>query len=339
MAQTSKGITWLKSATITWRSRYARRYAATGDVMASSDPTVNTAGGVAPFERETAAAILALDPSGPDTFVASSGPKNHQGTVYGGHLLGQALQAATATVEHKPVTSLHAYFLAAGKVGMPIEYRVQRLRDSRRFANRHVAARQGDRLIFTLMCEFHEPEHGLRHSFAKVPQVPGPEEVAPIQDFVREHAAELDESVVRNFAGALAIELRPIEPAAYLLRRALAPQRDFWFRMSSAASLSDPRAHQCLLAFASDYWLVGVSTIPHVVPTNGAHLHMSSLDHAIWFHAPLRCDEWLLHHTHSPFAGDGLSLSLGQIYDTRGQLVASTAQEALIRIPDNRSHP
>lgn len=307
--------------------------------MASSDRSENTAGIGAPFERQAAAAILVLDPSGPGTFVGGTGPKNHQGTVYGGHLLGQALQAATATVEDKPATSFHAYFLAAGKVGVPIEYRVQHLRDSRRFANRQVAAWQGDRLIFTLMCEFHVPELGHSHIFAAMPQVPDVESVAPVQDFVREHAGELDAAVVRNFSGALPIEIRPIAPEDYLLRRPLVPQRDFWFRMSSAADIADPRAHQCLLAFASDYWLVGVSAIPHVVPTNGEHLHMSSLDHAMWFHGPVRCDEWLLHHTHSPFAGDGLSLSLGRIFDSGGRLVASTAQEALIRKPDNQSHP
>jgi acyl-CoA thioesterase II len=306
--------------------------------MASSDETSSSATG-APFERQAAGEILALDPLGPDVFVGGTGPRNHQGTVYGGHLLGQALQAASATVETMPVSSLHAYFLSAGKVGTPIEYRVQPLRDSRRFANRQVGAWQGDSLIFTLMCEFHMPERGHGHSFAHMPGVPDPESIAPIQDFVREHAGELDAAVVRNFSGALPIEIRPIEPARYLLRRHPVPQRDFWFRMSSAAHLAEPVAHQCLLAFASDYWLVGVSAMPHVVPTNGAHLHMSSLDHAMWFHAPVRCDEWLLHHTHSPFAGDGLSLSLGRIFDSSGRLVASTAQEALIRIPDNQSHP
>jgi acyl-CoA thioesterase II len=307
--------------------------------MASGESTNSSASTGAPFERQAAGEILALDALGPARFVGGTGPKNHQGTVYGGHLLGQALRAASATVETMPVSSLHAYFLAAGEVGAPIEYRVDRLRDSRRFANRQVAAWQGDRRIFTLMCEFHMPEHGHSHSFAQMPPVPDPEGVAPIQDFVREHAAELDEAIVRNFAGALPIEMRPIAPADYLLRRSPVPQRDFWFRMSSAAGISEPVAHQCLLAFASDYWLVGVSAIRHVVPTNGAHLHMSSLDHAMWFHAPVRCDEWLLHHTHSPFAGDGLSLSLGRIFDSSGRLVASTAQEALIRIPDNQSHP
>lgn len=292
-----------------------------------------------PFERQSAEDILALDPLGLDRFVAGTGPKNHQGTVYGGHLLGQALRAASATVETMPVSSLHAYFLAAGKVGTPIEYRVDRLRDSRRFANRQVHAWQGDRRIFTLMCEFHTPEHGRSHSFAPMPSVPDPDSIAPVQDFVRDHVADLDAAVVRNFSGALPIEIRPVAPADYLLRRPAVPQRDFWFRMSSSIGIGDPIAHQCLLAFASDYWLVGVSAIPHVVPTNGAHLHMSSLDHAMWFHGPVRCDEWLLHHTHSPFAGDGLSLSLGRIFDSNGRLVASTGQEALIRIPDNQSHP
>lgn len=306
--------------------------------MASSEPTESIAAAGPSRERQGAGAILAISQFGPDTFRTDAGPKNHRGTVFGGRLLGQALRAAVETVAEMPLTSLHAYFLAAGTIGRPLEYRVGRLRDSRRFANRQVTAYQDDRAIFSLMCQFHAPEEGVAHSFAKMPEVPAPEAVAPVQDFVRAHAGALDEAVVRNFSGTLPIEMRPIAPESYLLARPAVAERAFWFRLSSAESLDDPRLHQCLLAFASDYWLVGVSAMTHLVPTNGAHLHMSSLDHALWFHAPVRCDDWLLHHTSSPAAGDGLSLSQGRIFDRRGRLVASTAQEALLRVPGNRSH-
>ena len=290
------------------------------------------------FEHETARTILAVDRVAGDLFRAGSGPENHMGSVFGGRLLGQALRAAIETVSEMPVTSLHAYFLAAGRVGEPIHYRVVRLRDSRRFANRQVTATQGDRTIFTLMCQFHTPEPGFSHTFAQMPDVPPPEEVEPIQAFVQAERARLDEAVVRNFAGRLPIEIRPFAPEAYLLARPARAERSFWFRHTGAETLDDPRLQQCMLAFASDYWLTGVSAIPHLVPTNGDHLLMSSLDHAVWFHGPVRCDEWLLHATRSPAAGDGLTLSHGEIFDRSGRLVASTSQEALLRTHVDRSH-
>ena len=282
---------------------------------------------------ENAEAILALSQIGSDVFLADAGSKNHAGTVYGGRFLAQALRAALETVSAMPLTSLHAYFLAAGATSSALEYRVERLRDSRRFANRQVTAYQEGRRLFTLMCQFHEPEDGFVHQFAEMPDVPEPEAVASIQEFVRERALELDRAVVDNYSGILLAEMRPIAPEEYLIGRPAQPERDFWFRLPSARVISDPRLHHCLLAFASDYWLNGVSAMTHTVPTNGSHLLLSSLDHALWFHAPVRCDEWLLHHTVSPAAGSGLSLSHGKIFDRRGNLIASTAQEALVRTP------
>jgi acyl-CoA thioesterase-2 len=155
--------------------------------------------------------------------------------------------------------------------------------------------------------------------------------------FVRDHEAQLDPSAIHNFAGALPIELRPIAPEDYLLGRPDRPERAFWFRQSSASVIDDPRLHQCLLAFASDYWLAGVAAAPHALPTNGKTLLISSMDHAVWFHRPVRCDEWLLHHTASPFAADGLGLATGRIFDRHGQLIASTAQECLLRRLDESS--
>jgi acyl-CoA thioesterase II len=300
------------------------------------------AGAVTPdkgLALERVDAILDVVPIDADVFLAGAGPKNHQGTVFGGRLLAQALCAASRTVEALPLTSLHAYFLAPGLTGRPLEYRVARLRDSRRFANRQVTAHQGGQPIFTLMCQFHAPEEGFAHQFAAMPDVPPPEDVVSVQDFVRSHRDMLDGAVVRNYSGALPVEIRPLAPEQYLLGRAARPQRDFWFRMPSAAMVSDARLHHCLLAFASDYWLNGVSAITHTVPTNGEHLLLSSLDHALWFHAPVRCDDWLLHHTVSPAASDGLALSLGQIFDRSGRLIASTAQEGLLRARGaNSSH-
>lgn len=287
--------------------------------------------------QEAASDMLMLTPAGADRFVGEGGASNHHGTVYGGRLAAQSLLAAMETVEALPASSLHAYFLAPGRSGPPIEYRVVRLRDSRRFANRQVTALQGGTPIFTLICEFHAVEEGFHHQAVGMPDVPPPEEVAPIQHFVREREAELDLAAIRNFTDLLPIEMRPIAPEEYFLQRPERPARAFWFRQPSAAAIADPRLQQCLLAFGSDYWLAGVAAVPHFFPTNSDRFLITSLDHAVWFHRPARCDEWLLHYTFSPTAGDGLGLALGQIFDREGRLVASTAQESLLRRLGNPS--
>lgn len=278
-----------------------------------------------------ASEILALSSAGDDCFVAEPGARNHSGGVFGGRFIAQALHAAIRTVDHLPPSSLHGYFLAAGKVDLPLTYRVQRLRDSRRFANRQVMAEQDGRVIFALMCEFHEEEAGFEHQASAMPDVPPPQDVAALQDFVQRHGDALDPAALRNFSGPLPVELRPIAPERYFLQSGGAPVRELWFRVPGAGEIADPRLHACLAAFASDYWLAGTAAVPHAFPTNNAGLLISSLDHAMWFHRPLRCDEWLLHRTTSPSASNGLGLGLGEIFDTRGRLVASTAQECLMR--------
>lgn len=280
--------------------------------------------------RDPLDGILNVCPVKPDVFVGDAGARNHIGTVFGGRLVAQALVAAGHTVADMPVTSLHAYFLASGRLGLPLEYRVQRLRDSRRFANRQVTAFQDGQAIFTLMCEFHMPEDGFAHQAVPMPDVPPPAEVESIQDFVRRNADHLEKAALDNFSGPLPVELRPVAPEAYFMRRA-EPVRNLWIRRSDAAHIDDPRLHQCLLAFASDYWLAGTAAIPHVFPTNSEDFLISSLDHAMWFHRPVRCDEWLLHHTTGPTASDGLGLAQGRIFDREGRLVATTAQESLLR--------
>lgn len=281
--------------------------------------------------RETALDILRLHGDGEGRFHADGGTRNHIGSIFGGRLIAQSLVAAIATVADMPVTSAHVYFLAAGQVDLPVEYRVERLRDSRRFANRQVMALQDGQAIFTLMAQFHMPEEdGFAHQHTMMPDVPPPEAVMPVQLYVREKEALIDLSAIRNFSGAMPIEMRPIAPDRYFMERSNGP-RDFWFRLPSAAMVDDPRLQQCLLAYASDYWLGGVMAIPHAFPTNGRELLISSLDHALWFHRPARCDQWLLHHTVSPSAGDGLGLAQGQIFDREGRLIASSAQECLVR--------
>ncbi|ATE66495.1 acyl-CoA thioesterase [Rhizorhabdus dicambivorans] len=281
--------------------------------------------------RASVEEILGVEPAGADCFIGGARDVNHIGHVFGGRLVAQALMSAVRTVEAMPPTSLHSYFLAPALASVPIEYRVTRLRDSRRFANRQVLAVQDGQPVFTLACQFHAPEDGFIHQAATMPDVPPPEDVPTLQQFVREHEDRLNFAAIRNFSGALPMEMRVIAPEAYFLDRLERPVRDFWFRLPGAAAVDDPRAQACLLAYGSDYWLAGVSATPHGFPTNSAELLISSLDHALWFHRPVRCDQWFLHHTESPSATDGLGFTRGQIFDRDGRLMASTAQECLLR--------
>jgi acyl-CoA thioesterase-2 len=275
--------------------------------------------------------ILGIEPAGEDRFIADGGATNHIGSVFGGRMVAQALMSAVRTVESMPPTSLHGYFVASATASRPIDYQVTRLRDSRRFANRMVTATQDGQPVFVLMCQFHAPEDGFTHQAAQMPDVPPPEAVPTLQQFVRDNADRLQDAAMRNFSGPLPIEMRVIAPEAFFLDRGQRPVRDFWFRLPQEASLEDARAQACLLAYGSDYWLAGVAATLHGFPTNSADLLISSLDHAVWFHRPVPGDQWLLHHTVSPSAGDGLGFARGEIFDREGRLIASTAQECLLR--------
>lgn len=280
--------------------------------------------------HETVAEILAIEGMEADHFVAAGGARNHMGTIYGGRLLAQSLLAASRTVDVLPVASLHAYFLAPGQVDAPINYRVVRLRDSRRFANRQVTAMQGDRAIFTLMAEFHAPEPGFAHQIAAMPDVPAPEATPSVQHYVRAHHASVHPAAVENFSGATPVEIRPVGPDGYFRGRSRLP-RAFWFRLPPGGDAVDRRGQACLLAYGSDYWLAGVAAIPHTFPTNRRELMIASLDHAMWFHRPFDPGDWMLHHTVSMSAGDGLGLAQGRIFDRHGVLIATTTQECLLR--------
>ena len=281
--------------------------------------------------QASAAEILALNPTGTDRFVGEGGQRNHVGGVFGGRFIAQGLRAALHTVGALPPSSLHASFLAAGNLESPLAYRVERLRDSRRFAHRQVFAEQDGQLLFTMLCAFHEPEAGYEHQTSVMPAVPPPEEVLSVQDYVQAEEARIDPAAIRNFAGPLPVELRPVDPGRYFFARPQDPRRELWFRVPGAEDFADPRLHACLAAYASDYWLAGTSAVPHDFPTNTDSLQISSMDHAMWFHHPLRCDDWLLHATDSPAASHGLGLSTGAVFDRSGRLVASTAQECLLR--------
>ncbi len=250
--------------------------------------------------------------------------------VYGGQVLGQALTAAYHTIEGRLAHSLHAYFLRPGDVKAPIVYDVDIARDGTSFSNRRVVAIQHGRPIFNLAASFQIPESGLEHQ-ATIPVVPRPEELHDMSEMPEELLEKVPEKMRRYLTRKRPFELRPVEPINVLSLEPSDPVRHIWLR--SVDRLPDnPELHQNLLAYISDFQLLGTVTLPHRIPIAEGRAQIASLDHAMWFHRPFRADEWLLYSLESPSAASARGLALGHFYDTDGRLVASTAQEGLVRI-------
>jgi acyl-CoA thioesterase-2 len=230
--------------------------------------------------------------------------------VFGGQVIAQALVAAERTVEGRDPHSLHAYFLLPGDPAAPIVYQVERLRDGRSFSARRVQAIQHGRPILSMIASFQVAEPGLEHA-ASMPDVPPPDALAP-SDEPRAWGA---------------IEFRPATPEG---RAARDPRHAVWFRTVDRVP-DDPQLHRWLLAYASDWSLAGTALRPHGKAWDDEDMIVASLDHALWFHRPARVDGWLLYAMDSPTAQGARGLARGQIFDAGGRLVASVAQEALVR--------
>jgi acyl-CoA thioesterase-2 len=250
--------------------------------------------------------------------------------VFGGQVLAQALLAASYTVEERLAHSLHAYFLRAGDPDAPIVYDVDRSRDGRSFSARRVVAIQHGRPIFTLAASFQLEEEGLEHQF-DMPEVPGPDEVAPISDLPRAEYERLPKNIQRWLARFGPFEFLPVRGADPDDSVPQPPYKELWFKLHGEVE-DDPQLHRALLAYVSDFHLVGTATLPHGISWVGGKLVMASLDHAMWFHRDFRLDDWLLYACDSPSTGSGRGLARGLIYDRQGRLVASTAQEGVIRL-------
>jgi acyl-CoA thioesterase-2 len=251
--------------------------------------------------------------------------------VFGGQVLGQALKAASSTIEDaREVHSLHAYFLRRGDFGKPIVYSVDRSRDGGSFSARRVVAIQNGEQIFICSASFQTPEKGLEFQVT-APPVPTPEELKP---FAKPPAAELEklpEKLRRWLEIERPFEFRPVQTYNPLAPVATNPVRQVWIR--AVDKLPDDMAlHRCLLAYVSDYWLLDTSTMPHGSSFLRGNLIMASIDHAIWFHRPARVDDWLLYSLDSPSSSGARGFARGSFYSRDGVLVASTAQEGLIRL-------
>jgi acyl-CoA thioesterase-2 len=248
--------------------------------------------------------------------------------VFGGQVLGQALVAAYRTVEDRACHSLHAYFLRRGDFDAPIVYQVDRSRDGHSFTSRRVVAIQHGEQIFHMSCSFQRSEPGVEHS-APMPDVPPPEQLRELRSYHEDRLADLPEKVRRMFEFHRPFEFRPVQMPNYIDPEPLPPAKQVWFRSIGRIASDEDWLHRCLLAYVSDYNLLDAATLPHV--TSFAHLQMASIDHAMWFHRPFRADEWLLYSVDSPSASGARGFARGSIYTRDGRLVASTAQEGLIR--------
>jgi acyl-CoA thioesterase-2 len=252
------------------------------------------------------------------------------GAIFGGQVLGQALSAAAQTVPaDRPVHSLHGYFLRAGDVTGPILFHVDRLRDGKSFTTRRVVAQQEGEAIFSLEASFQLDEGGFDHQDA-MPEVPAPEALRSERDLALAVADRLPESLRAIATAERPIEIRPVEPRNPLRPTVAAPYRHLWYRAIDRLP-DEPALHRYLLAYASDFSFLGTALDPHGVSWITPGMQVASLDHVMWFHRPFRMDDWLLYAVDSASASGGRGLVRGRFFDRAGGLVASCAQEGLIR--------
>lgn len=253
-------------------------------------------------------------------------PQNSWKRVFGGQVVGQALVAAARTVEERLVHSLHCYFVLGGDPKVPIIFRVDRIRDGGSFTTRNVVAIQHGEAIFSMSASFHKAEEGYSHQFA-MPDVPDPETL-PTEEEMRERAPEHMNAFWKL---ERPIEMRRVDVESYFAGDKRTSPDLIWFRTKGAMP-NDPVLHRCALAYASDYSLLSASLSPHGRRPFDPALMMASLDHAVWFHRDFRADEWLLYVQDSPSAEGGRGFCRGTIFSRDGVLVASVAQEGLIRV-------
>jgi acyl-CoA thioesterase II len=253
------------------------------------------------------------------------------GRVYGGQVFAQALVAARRTVDgEREAHSVHGYFILPGDLGAPIVYFVDRLRDGNSFTTRRVTGIQHGHAIFNLSASFHREEKGVEHQ-PTMPDVPPPESLAPELDLIREMADRIPEKLRPVLTQDRPIDFRPVETFDPFQAEPRAPVRHMWLRALGTLP-DDTITHQAILAYASDYGLLTTALLPHGIPFRSPKLQIASLDHSLWLHRPFRVDEWLLYATESPVAAGARAFVRGSVYGRDGRLVASVAQEGLVRL-------
>jgi acyl-CoA thioesterase II len=249
--------------------------------------------------------------------------------VFGGQVLGQALSAAAATVEGRVAHSLHAYFLRRGDCTAPIVYEVDRSLDGHSFSNRRIVAIQHGQQIFNMTASFQIEESGFEHQIA-MPQVAPPESLEHSSGPPPQVMERLPERLRRFFEQPRPFEFRTVQPISYLEPSRAAPIRQIWFRAVDKLP-DDEMLHRRLLAYVSDFFLLDTATLPHGSSLLRPSVVMASIDHAMWFHRPLRVDDWLLYAIESPSASGARGFARASVFARDGRLVASSAQEGLVR--------
>jgi acyl-CoA thioesterase-2 len=274
--------------------------------------------------------ILDLEPLEVNLFRGRS-PQVGWQRVFGGQVIGQALVAAVRTVDaSRPPHSMHAYFLLPGDPKVPIIYDVDRMRDGKSFTTRRVTARQHGHPIFSMLVSFHTVEEGLTHQ-TQMPDVPPPEQL-PSEYEVREKILPtMPDPVRRYYERERPIELRPVEYDRYSGKKYPDGRFHVWIR-TTARLPDDPALHQCILAYASDMMLLDASLTPHGRTLFEKDFMAASLDHALWLHRPFRADDWLLYAQDTPSLQGSRGFARGLIFTRDGTLVASVAQEGLVRL-------
>lgn len=261
-------------------------------------------------------------------------PQEDRQRVFGGQVAGQALVAAGRTVERGQVHSLHAYFLRPGDPTIPILYEVDRIRDGRSFTTRRVVAIQHGRAIFHLSASFQKPERGLEHQVS-MPDAPDPESLPGFEERSRALSERLPEGSEGWLERERPIDVRYVDPVDVFAPEKRPPRQLVWIKADGRLP-DEPLLHQCVAAYASDMTLIDTALLPHAISWPDPRLISASLDHAMWFHRSFRADDWLLYAQESSSASGARGFSLGRLYARDGELVASVAQEGLIRLVEKR---
>ncbi len=257
-------------------------------------------------------------------------PQDGWQRVYGGQVLGQALSAAARTVDAaRSVHSLHAYFLIGGDPAHAIIYEVENLRDGGSFSTRRVKAIQHGKAIFFMSASFHKAEQSFDHQ-STMPDIPPPEALKPAHQLIQPILSKLPQHMRRYWERERPFEFRPVGIERYMTREKADPLQYVWLKANGQVA-DDPILHQCLVAYASDFTLLDTALIAHGKLLFDPDIQVASLDHAMWLHRPFRADQWLLYAQDSPSAHGARALCRGNIFARDGTLVASTAQEGLVR--------
>ena len=262
-----------------------------------------------------------------------SSPDDGWQRVFGGQVVGQALRAATHTVKNRYAHSLHAYFMRPGDPKIPIIYEVELTREGRSFATRRVIAIQHGKPIFTMSCSFHLEERGFTHQI-DMPDVPSPEEL-PSEDELRDQLLQkMPDLIGAYWLKDRPVEVRPVDISRYLDPQKASPVQHVWLRPTGALP-DDLPVHQCAIAFATDISLLDTALAPHSRTLFDPRLTMASIDHALWFHKPVKFNDWMLYSTDSPMTHGARGFTRGTLFTRDGDLIASAAQEGLIRDLDS----